>query len=116
MKLPAFIKDHNGLWVIFGAIFFFFFILDWILYFTTQFTKTVTIAQKYVAGGRSTKYVLIDSDNNVYYMTTSVLDGRMDTVQQYATTAIGKKYVIQGYGIHFPSLNYYQKVFRIGPA
>ena len=103
-------------WIFVTGVIVLMFLYDNVLYLFTRFTKVVTVAQKYVVPGRYAHYVIVDSENQVYYLTKSYVDGNIDVVQQYAMITPGQKHTVRGYGVSYPLLNMYLRAYDVRGA
>lgn len=72
-------------------------------------TIEITIKDKYVKNGKngnSSKYLVVDTDNNTYEVTDLFLKGKFNSTDIYNALEIGKTYKVKTSGkrIHFFSI------------
>ena len=77
------------------------------LYLTSKFTKTITITQKDIGLSRRINYMIVDENNNVYYLTDLWFKGDFSSRLDYSKIHIGNKYIISGFGYPKPMLGMY---------
>ena len=87
--------------------------------FSTPFTKTITVKEKYLRNaGRRRKdvYMIVDTDNNIYQLTDVWYRGEFNMANDYIGLEVGKKYKITGYGKRIHFLSWYPSVYTYTPA
>ena len=93
-------------------------ILQIIYIFSTTFEKTIIINQKYTgtSGNRkrvSTKYMITDTDNNVYIVSNSIFYLKWDSAERWSTMKEGNSYKISGFGKRISFLQMYPTIMNI---
>jgi ribosomal protein S26 len=88
---------------------------DLILQLTTQFSKTITIQDKYIVPGykNKTRYTIVDKDFNVYTIDNAVTRGEFDKASDYSRVQIGRTYKVEGYGVNLPSVGVFKRIYKI---
>ena len=87
-------------------------IVDFILFFNTQFEKTITVSNKYHLQ-RASRYHLIDQNNENYRVTNVWFKGDFDRGYRYGMFLEGNTYKVKGYGIRIPVLNMYKNIYNV---
>lgn len=89
-------------------------VLGIVLYFTTHFEKTIKVKEKYVQGGRrGGRYFVVDTDNNVYKLVDTWYIGEFDRGDDYAKLTTGSSHKIRGYGVRFPFLRQFPRIYSV---
>ena len=81
--------------------------------FSTPFTKTITLKEKYLrnAGRSRDVYMIVDTDNNIYQLSDVWYRGEFNMANDYVGLEIGKKYKLTGYGNRVHFLSWYPYVY-----
>ena len=89
-------------------------ILNIILYYTTQFEKTITIKDKYTRYRRvSSNYNIVDEENTIYQVDNVWFKFDFDRAEDYNKLEKGKKYKVKGYGIRLPVFDIYKIIYEV---
>ena len=104
----------NTYWKIVVIIVIFFVVLNIGLYFGTQFTKNITIKDKYIRYRRSSSnYNIVDTDGNIYQIRNIWFKGDFNRAEDYQRLEKGKTYNVSGYGIRVPIIDMYPGIYRV---
>lgn len=78
-----------------------------------QETKIITVAEKVPSHGKEGKYLVIDTNENVYCVSDNIFINKFDASDRYASLHVNSTYnvVIGGYRNHFWS--WYQNILEI---
>ena len=94
--------------ILFGIIFNIIFVIN------TEFEKEITIKEKYITTNKNTiYYYIISSDDNIYNVVDVWWKGEFNSGDDYAQLNVGKTYRVKGYGIRFPFLSMYYKIYSM---
>ena len=96
------------------ALVIFAFLLNIVLYFSTHFTKEITIKDKYIRYRRSSSnYNVVDTDGNIYQIANVWFKADFNRAEDYQSLEKGKKYKVSGFGLRFPMLDMYKRIYKI---
>ena len=83
-----------------------------ILYYSTKFTKKITIKEKYIRYRRKgSNYNIVDSLGHIYQIDNLWFKGDFNRAEDYHRLTIGKTYNINGYGIRVDMIDMYPKIY-----
>jgi hypothetical protein len=104
----------NTYWKMIIGIIIFFVVINVILYFGTQFTKNITIKDKYIRYRRSaSNYHVVDVEGNIYQIRNVWFMADFNRAEDYQTLEKGKIFNVSGYGIRIPFLGMYPSIYRV---
>ena len=84
-----------------------------ILYYSTKFTKQITIKEKYIRyRNNASNYNIVDSLGNIYQIDNLWFKGDFNRAEDYHGLTIGKTYNINGYGIRVAMIDMYPKIYN----
>lgn len=111
------IIDHPYFWIyLFAGIILAGIIFNLIYLFTTKFTKTITVKDKYNRFiGRRTHYMFTDTNGDIYRMGNVWYLGEFDEAEDWTMLEAGKTYTMYGYGIRFPAVKWYPTIYKVTP-
>lgn len=86
-----------------------------LMIYSTQFTKTITIKEKYVKpqGRYGSRYRIIDENGNNYELTDSIFLLEFDSADDYSKLQEGKTYKVYGYWFRFPILSWFPRIYAL---
>jgi hypothetical protein len=87
-----------------------------ILYTTTNFSKKITIKDKYTRIRRKSSsnfYMVVDTDNNIYSVDNLWFKNDFNRANDWASLNKGDTHIIHGYGIRFAMLDLYQVIYQV---
>lgn len=88
-----------------------------IYYFSTKFTKTITIKDKYTNGMRNTIiYTVVDTDNKIYQIDNVWFLFDFNKAENYNMIKLNSKYIVSGYGITIDMFSLYPTIYNLTPA
>lgn len=91
------------------------FLLEIIKYGNNQ-TIEITIKDKYVKNGKSgdsSKYLVVDIDNNAYEVTDLFFKGKFNSTDIYSILEIGKTYKVKTSGRRIRFLSMYPNINKV---
>ena len=108
-----FITGISKIKIIIGLIIFAL-LLNIILYFSTHFTKKITIKEKYIRYRRSSSnYNVVDTDGNIYQIGNIWFKGDFNRAEDYQSLEKGKEYTVSGFGLRIPLLDMYKSIYKV---
>lgn len=90
-------------------------IVSILMIYSTQFTKTITVKEKYIKpqGKNGSRYRIIDENGNNYELTDSIFLLEFDSADDYSKLQKGKTYKVYGYWFRFPILSWFPRIYKI---
>ena len=88
-------------------------IIDIVLYYTTPFEKTITIKDKYTRYRKGSNYNVADENNTIYQVDNIWFKLDFNRAEDYNKLEKNKTYKVRGYGIRFPMLDIYKKIYYV---
>ena len=89
-------------------------VLPLILYFTSKFETEITISEKYIRYRRnSSNYNIVDIKGVIYKIGNLWFKGDFNRADDYAKIKEGKTYLVKGYGIRVPIIDWYKTIYEI---
>lgn len=84
-----------------------------LMIYSTTFTKTITIKEKYVKPSKKSTYRIIDENGNNYELADSIFLLEFDSADDYSKLEEGKTYKVYGYWFRFPMLSWFPRIYKI---
>jgi hypothetical protein len=82
--------------------------------FSTTFSKTIVVKDKYVISkSNRTYYTIVASDDKMYRISNDIYTGTFNHSDMYASVDKGKKYKIDGFGMRVPIIGLYTTIYNI---
>jgi hypothetical protein len=82
------------------------------VYFT-QFTKTITIKEKYVKPGKKGRFRIIDTNGENYEIVDNLFLLEFDSADDYGNIQVGSTYIVHGYWFRVPIFSWFPRIYKV---
>lgn len=82
------------------------------VYFT-QFTRTITIKEKYVKPGKRGKFRIIDTNGENYEIVDNLFLLEFDSADDYGNIEVGGTYTVHGYWFRVPIFSWFPRIYKV---
>ena len=82
----------------------------------TKSEKTITVKEKYIKPGKASTYRIIDTNNETYELSDSLVLMEFNSADDYANLQENKTYKIYYFSFRLPFISMFPKIYHFTPV